>query len=108
MANLVPVLVTNPVINSIIVTIVPAALYTAAAFGHIFLKQLTIGIAILISIFFAALEYIVRIPIIKYSSEIAGMSDFSIQTVWVVLTLIMAGTTDLIRKRVEKNIPIKT
>lgn len=99
MADLVPVIVSNPVINSIIVTIVPAALYTAAAYGHLFLKNVTIGIAILVSIFFAALEYIVRVPIIKYSSDVAGMSDFSMQTVWVFLTIIMSAGTDLLRKK---------
>ncbi len=102
MADLVPVLFTNPIINSIVVTIVPAALYTAAAYGHLFLKQVTIGIAILVSIFFATLEYIVRVPIIKYSSEVAGMSDFSMQAVWVVLTVIMSAGTDLLRKRTAK------
>jgi len=95
----VPVIVPNHIINSILVTIVPAALYTAAAYGHLFLKNVTIGIAILISIFFAALEYIVRVPIIKYSSEVAGMSDFSMQAVWVILTVVMSGITDLIRKK---------
>lgn len=99
MADLVPVLVPNHIINSILVTIVPAALYTAAAYGHLFLKNVTIGIAILISIFFATLEYIVRVPIIKYSSEVAGMSDFSMQAVWVILTVIMSGITDIIRKK---------
>ena len=99
MADLVPVLVPNHIINSILVTIVPAALYTAAAYGHLFLKNVTIGIAILISIFFAALEYIVRVPIIKYSSEVAGMSDFFMQAVWVILTVIMSGITDIIRKK---------
>lgn len=99
MADLVPVIVPNHIINSILVTIVPAALYTAAAYGHLFLKNVTIGIAILISIFFAALEYIVRVPIIKYSSEVAGMSDFSMQAVWVILTVVMSGITDLIRKK---------
>jgi hypothetical protein len=49
-----------------------------------------LGLSIIISIIFAALEYLVRVPIIKYSSEIAGMSNGFMQIVWVAITMLLS------------------
>lgn len=85
----IPKLFDNPTTNAVVLTIVPAALYTAAAYGHL-LSDSTLGISIIIAIIFATLEYIVRIPIIKYSNEVAKMSPITMQIVWILLTVILA------------------
>lgn len=95
MADLVPEIFSNPAVNAITVTLLPAALYTAAAYGHL-LTNSSLAVSIVISILFACLEYTVRVPIIKYSHEKANMSNTSMQIVWVILTLLLAFLLDLI------------
>ena len=90
----IPIVVNNPQINAVLLTFVPGVLYVLAAYGQLFLKGATLRTSILVSIFFAALEYIVRVPIIKYSSIDAGMSHSTMQIVWVIVTLILSKISD--------------
>jgi hypothetical protein len=50
--------------------------------------------SLLISAFFAVVEYATRIPVIQYSASVAGMSNGVMQAVWVIITLILAVITD--------------
>jgi uncharacterized protein (DUF486 family) len=86
----IPIIVSNPVYNAIILTFIPGILYVLAAYGHLMFAGVGLGISIVISIIFAALEYIVRVPLVKYSSEIAGMSNGFMQFVWVGITMLLS------------------
>jgi hypothetical protein len=86
----------NPTANAIVLTFVPGILYTFAAYGQLYLKHASLGVAIVVSIFFAVLEYIVRVPIVKYSSAEAGMSNGTMQIIWVVITLLLGYASDFI------------
>jgi uncharacterized protein (DUF486 family) len=86
--SFIPQLFANPTTNAIALTTIPAVLYTGAAYGFLLVKNASLLVSILISVFFATLEYIVRVPVIKYSHEIAGMSNGLIQLVWVIITLL--------------------
>lgn len=101
MSQYVPTVLKDPVVNAIALTIVPAILYTGAAYGQLFIKNIAFGMALLISIVFAILEYIVRVPIIQYSGKVAKMSNISMQAVWVIETLILAGVADAIRDKFD-------
>lgn len=90
----IPTLVTNPTVNAILLTFVPGILYVLAAYGHLFIAGASLATSILVSILFAALEYIVRVPIIKYSSVEAGMSNSTMQIVWVIITVILSKISD--------------
>lgn len=87
----IPVLVNNPQVNAVLLTIAPAVAYVAAAYGHLYFSHLSLTFSILISIFFAAVEYIIRVPIVKYSHEIAGFGNATMQIIWIVLTLILSA-----------------
>lgn len=90
----IPNLLTNPVHNAIALTIVPGLLYVGAAYGHLLIAGATLMTSILVSVLFATLEYIVRVPIIKYSSDVAGMSNGFMQIVWVIITMILSWLSD--------------
>jgi uncharacterized protein (DUF486 family) len=90
----IPIISSNPSINAAILTIAPGVLYTAAAYGHLFLKGASLTTSTLVSVFFAILEYIIRVPIIKYSSDVAGWSNGTLQAVWVVITLLLGYASD--------------
>jgi len=90
----IPILVSNPQVNAVLLTFVPGLLYVLAAYGQLFLKEASLSTSIIVSIFFAALEYIVRVPIIKYSSNEAGMSHTTMQVVWVVVTMLLSRISD--------------
>ncbi len=89
-----PNIVSNTTANAVILTIIPGILYTAAAYAHLYLKQPTYMMSLIISVFFATLEYAARIPVIQYSASKAGMSNGAMQIVWVIITLILAAITD--------------
>lgn len=91
----IPILVSNPTVNAIILTFIPGILYVLAAYGHLFIAGASLATSIVISIIFAAFEYIVRVPIIKYSSNEAGMSNNTMQIVWVVVTVILSKISDV-------------
>lgn len=91
----IPEISKNKKLNAILLTIVPAILYTTAAYGYLYLREATLFLCILFAITFASLEYIVRVPIIKYSSDEAKLSNGMIQFIWISLTLILATMTDL-------------
>jgi uncharacterized protein (DUF486 family) len=95
-AKFIPIIAENPFTNAVILTCVPALLYTAAAYAHLAFAGLTLTMSILISVAFATLEYIVRVPIINYSSEVAGMSNGTMQMVWVIITLIFGYVSDVL------------
>ena len=80
----------NVVLNSILLTFIPGVLYVLASYGHLLVTGMGLGLSIVVSIIFAALEYIVRVPIIKYSSEIAGMSNGIMKLVWVSITMLLS------------------
>jgi uncharacterized protein (DUF486 family) len=86
----IPAISSNVVLNSILLTFIPGVLYVLAAYGHLLVTGMGLGLSIVVSIIFAALEYIVRVPIIKYSSEIAGMSNGIMQLVWVSITMLLS------------------
>jgi len=90
----IPTLFANPAVNAIALTFVPGLLYVGAAYGHLLIAGATLMTSIMVSVLFATLEYIVRVPIIKYSSEVAGMSNGIMQVVWVVITMLLSWATD--------------
>ena len=90
----IPILFSNPQVNAVVLTFVPGILYVLAAYGQLFLTGASLATSIIISIVFAALEYLVRVPIIKYSSNEAGMSNTTMQIVWVIVTLILSKVSD--------------
>jgi uncharacterized protein (DUF486 family) len=90
----IPTIFTNPVANAVTLTTVPAIFYTLAAYGQLYITGIGLAMKILVSIFFAVLEYTIRVPINQYSSDVAGMSNTSMQLVWVILTLGFAGLSD--------------
>lgn len=94
--NYIPIVLSNPSANAILLTFIPGILYTCAAYGQLYLKGATLAMSILVSIFFAILEYIVRVPIIQYSSIDAGMSNGTMQIVWVAITMLLGYATDFI------------
>ena len=94
--NYIPGIFSNHTANAVLLTFIPGVLYTCAAYGMLYLKGATLAVSILVSIFFAILEYIVRVPIIKYSSAEAGMSNGTMQLVWVFVTMILGYLTDFI------------
>lgn len=97
----IPILFANSQINAIALTFAPAVLYAGAAYGHLLFGHLTLALSILVSVIFATLEYIVRVPIIKYSSEVAGMSNSYMQVIWIVLTLITSYISGLFMPKVS-------
>ena len=66
--------------------IIPAILYGFANFYHLYFPKETLFKAILVAILFASVEYIFKIPIIRYGKN-SGLSNFYIQMVWIILTL---------------------
>lgn len=101
----IPIIAENPFTNAVILTCAPALLYTAAAYAHLYFAGLTLAMSILVSVAFATLEYIVRVPIINYSSEVAGMSNGTMQLVWVIITMIFGYASDVLMP--PKNIGLK-
>ena len=91
----IPELFSNKVVNAIVITIIPAIFFTLASYAHLYFKHSTLLNAIILSSFFAILEYIFRVPITKYSSIDAGMSALWMQIIWIALTLILAYVTDI-------------
>lgn len=92
----IPQLFANNLLNAIILLIIPAIFYTLASYGHLYLKDTPLYKAILIAIIFATLEYIVRVPVIRYSSRVAKMSNFMMQIIWIIITLLLALLLDMI------------
>lgn len=90
----IPIIFANPVINATVLTAIPAVLYTLAAYGHLFVKGASLGLSILISVIFATLEYIVRVPIIKYSHDVAQLSNGTMQIIWILLTGVLGFISD--------------
>lgn len=86
----IPTIFANPVANAIALTFIPGVLYVGAAYGHLLIAGATLLTSILVSVLFATLEYVVRVPLVKYSSEVAGMQNDSLQMVWVVVTMILS------------------
>ena len=93
----------SPTVAAIVVTIVPGVLYTLAAYAHLYIPQITLMLAIVISVIFATFEYIVRVPIIQYSSEKAGLSNGEMQMIWVGITIALAYAADALFPRKEKH-----
>jgi len=90
-----PEISSNPHVNGVIYLMIPALLVTVATFGPLYFNKITIKNAIIFSVFFAILEYIVKVPAIKYCNEIAGMSYFIIQAIWIIMTLILAKLANM-------------
>ena len=72
---------------------IPAIFYTLATFYHLNHPHLSYRSAVLIAIFFASLEYFFKVPAIRELSYDYKISNFSIQAVWIVLSLVMAYTS---------------
>lgn len=90
----IPSLAADPTVNSIILTFIPGIFYVLAAYGHLFIANASLLTSIVISVLFATLEYIVRVPIIKYSSVEAGMSNTTMQVIWVIITILLSKVSD--------------
>lgn len=90
----IPTVFADPFTNAVAITFLPGLFYVGAAYGHLLIQGATLMTSILVSVLFATLEYIVRVPIIKYSSEIAGMSNGTMQVVWVVITMLLSWLSD--------------
>lgn len=91
----IPIFTVNPVINAILITFIPGIFYILAAYGQLFVHGASLATSILISIAFAALEYIVRVPIIQYSHHEAGLSNSNMQIIWIVITFILSKISDI-------------
>ena len=92
----IPIIFEDHVLNAIAITTIPAIFYLLASYAHLYYKNCTLSSAIMISIFFAIFEYIVRVPVIKYSSDVAGLSNFWLQIIWISITLVLAYGSDFI------------
>lgn len=92
--NYIPIISANPFANAVILTFLPGIFYVLAAYGHLLVSGMGLGVSIVMSIIFASLEYLVRVPIIKYSSEVAGMSNTTLQMVWVAITMFLSWISD--------------
>ena len=79
----IPTIFSNPTTNAIALTVVPGIFYVLAAYAHLFFSGLSLIGSIIVSVIFATIEYIIRVPVIKYSSEVAGMSNGFMQAVWM-------------------------
>lgn len=86
----IPNIVSNHTHNAILLTVLPAALYTAAAYGSLAITNFSMLSRIIIAIVFAILEYIVRVPINLYSRKKGKLSYSAMQAVWIVQTMAMA------------------
>ena len=91
----IPQIFDTPALNAVALTFIPGIFYVLAAFGHLMVAGSGLAVSIVVSIIFAAIEYIFRVPITKYSSNEAGMSNTTIQTVWVVITLLLSKVSEL-------------
>ena len=90
----IPILLSNPVANVILLMFIPGIFYTCAAYGQLYLKGASLAFSIIISIFFAVIEYIIRVPIIKYASGPVGMSNGAMQSIWTCITLLLGWGSD--------------
>jgi uncharacterized protein (DUF486 family) len=70
--------------------LIPNFFFTMATFYHLKHPNAPYATAVLIAIGFASMEYIVKVPVIRYGHEIAKLSTIEIQVIWVVLTMILA------------------
>lgn len=82
-------------INAVALTTIPALLYCAAAYAALYVKGIPLIYSIVISCFFAILEYIVRVPINFYSSYEAKFSNTTMQFIWVILTMALSYASDV-------------
>ena len=89
----------SPTVAAIVITVIPGIFYTLASYAQLYLPQLTLLIAIVISVIFATFEYIIRVPIIKYSSDTVGLSNGEMQMIWVGVTMGLAFLSDAIFPR---------
>jgi len=99
-AKYIPQVLPNTKSNAILLTFIPALLYTGAAYGSQYIKGASLIISIIVSCIFAILEYIVRVPINFYSAKDAGFTNMQMQLIWTVLCLGFSKATDifLVRK----------
>jgi hypothetical protein len=67
----------------------PALMYTLATFFHTLYPLSSMTMAILVAIFFASIEYAIKIPVIMYAYD-HGISRITIQVVWIIMTLLGA------------------
>ena len=95
----IPNIISNPFANAVLLTFVPGIFYTLAAYGQLYLKWASLTLSIVTSIVFAIIEYIIRVPIIKYSGGPVGMSNGTMQVVWVCVTLLLGWGTDIVFPR---------
>jgi uncharacterized protein (DUF486 family) len=92
----IPTILSDPFSNAVLLTFIPGIFYTLAVYGQLYIKGASLALSIIVSIFFAVIEYIVRVPIIKYSSIDAGMSNGVMQLVWVVVTLLLSWGSGIV------------
>jgi hypothetical protein len=97
--KLVPDITGNPTTNAIILTAIPATAYVLATYMPVIFDQASYTFVIILAFVFLLVEYIIKIPLVKYSSEVAGLSNFSIQLIWVVLILALSAISDLFMKK---------
>jgi uncharacterized protein (DUF486 family) len=77
----------------ILLMIIPTIFYSLATFYNLSYPSSTMTKAIMIAVLFATIEYIFKIPIIKYGHN-NGITRTQIQFIWIGLTLISAFLID--------------
>ena len=90
----IPNLFDNPATNAIALTFIPGIFYVLASFGHLMFAGGSLAVSIVVSIIFASIEYVMRVPLNKYSSIDAKMTNGTIQIVWVVITLFLSKLSE--------------
>lgn len=97
--KLVPDVTGNPTANAILLTAIPAAAYVVATYMPVIFDKASYTFVLILAFIFLLVEYVIKVPLVKYSSEVAGLSNFSIQIIWVVLILALSAVSDLFMKK---------
>lgn len=82
-------MITTNHILFIFLLIIPASFYTLASFYNLVYPNNSIVTAFFIAMIFVSLEYMFKIPIIKFGSD-NGLNPWSIQICWIILTLLLS------------------
>lgn len=95
----IPVIVEDKMINALILLILPALLYTLAVYFHLYVKGITLKWAIILGVMIGIIEYIVRIPIVRYTSNVAKVPKYVSIIFWTSLTVSMSLVLDMMLEK---------
>ena len=82
----------GPLVIFLLLLTIPGVLYTLASFYNTIYPAASMAKAIGIAVFFAAVEYVFKVPIIAYGHQ-NGISNPVIQVCWVGMTVSLAWMT---------------